>query len=241
MAGGFGQEALNGGYTFPNLSGGGVALADSPNWLGTHVWDQEDNGTTNVPVPVNLQHRNNAAGTPAAGYGIGLAMKLDSSARTLRTAVELDAVWSTATDGAEMSSLALKALIAGAAAEVARFGTGAVLPDVDFAFSMGRMLIDSRATDNVYISHRDMTSSSQHGLRLVQTGATAVNCASGQSVTIAHANTTRISVNTTGIGLFGVTPVAQPNITGSRAGNAALADLLTKGALVGYWTDGTTA
>lgn len=43
------------------------------------------------------------------------------------------------------------------------------------------------------------------------------------------------------IGLFGVTPVVRPTITGSRGGNAALADLLTKGAGVGYWIDSTTA
>lgn len=55
------------------------------------------------------------------------------------------------------------------------------------------------------------------------------------------ANTTnRIEVNATGIGFFNVAPVARPNIVGARGGNAALADLLTKGALLGLWTDGTT-
>lgn len=45
----------------------------------------------------------------------------------------------------------------------------------------------------------------------------------------------------TTVGLFAVAPATQQTITGSRAGNAALADLLTKGALNGYWIDGTTA
>ena len=45
----------------------------------------------------------------------------------------------------------------------------------------------------------------------------------------------------TNVGLFSVAPAAQQTITGSRAGNAALADLLTKGALNGYWIDNTTA
>jgi hypothetical protein len=37
------------------------------------------------------------------------------------------------------------------------------------------------------------------------------------------------------------TPTTKPTITGSRGGNAALADLLTKGATIGLWTDGTSA
>jgi hypothetical protein len=55
------------------------------------------------------------------------------------------------------------------------------------------------------------------------------------------AGTTRMSWNDTGLGLFAAAPVAQPTITGSRGGNAALADLLTKGATVGYWVDSTSA
>ncbi len=43
------------------------------------------------------------------------------------------------------------------------------------------------------------------------------------------------------LGLFGVTPTTRQTITGSRGGNAAVADLLTKGALNGYWIDGTSA
>lgn len=36
-------------------------------------------------------------------------------------------------------------------------------------------------------------------------------------------------------------PVTRPTIAGSRGGNAAMADLLTKGAALGLWTDGTSA
>lgn len=52
---------------------------------------------------------------------------------------------------------------------------------------------------------------------------------------------TRFGWNATGLGLYGAAPVAQQTIVGSRGGNAALASLLTLGALVGYWIDGTTA
>ena len=50
-----------------------------------------------------------------------------------------------------------------------------------------------------------------------------------------------IEGNSTGIGFFGSTPVAKPSITGSRGGNAALADLLTDLASLGLITDSTTA
>lgn len=43
------------------------------------------------------------------------------------------------------------------------------------------------------------------------------------------------------LGFFGMTPTAKPAITGSRGGNAALADLLTKLALLGLITDSTSA
>ena len=42
-------------------------------------------------------------------------------------------------------------------------------------------------------------------------------------------------------GFNGAAPVAKPTITGSRAGNVALASLLTAGATMGLWTDSTTA
>lgn len=47
--------------------------------------------------------------------------------------------------------------------------------------------------------------------------------------------------NATGLGFFNVAPIARPTITGSRGGNAALASLLTQGALLGLWIDTTTA
>lgn len=43
------------------------------------------------------------------------------------------------------------------------------------------------------------------------------------------------------VGFFNTVPGAQPTILGSRGGNAALADLLTKVATLGLWIDGTSA
>lgn len=45
----------------------------------------------------------------------------------------------------------------------------------------------------------------------------------------------------TNLGFFGANVTTKPSIAGSRGGNAALADLLTKLALLGLVTDGTTA
>ena len=58
---------------------------------------------------------------------------------------------------------------------------------------------------------------------------------------LAGDGTTKFRVNNTGLGFHATAPVAKQTITGSRAGNAALADLLTKLALIGLVTDGTTA
>lgn len=52
---------------------------------------------------------------------------------------------------------------------------------------------------------------------------------------------TRFAVNSTGIGFFAATPAAKQTVSGSRGGNAALADLLAKLATYGLITNGTTA
>lgn len=45
----------------------------------------------------------------------------------------------------------------------------------------------------------------------------------------------------TGVGFNGTAPIAKPNVTGSRGGNAALASLLTQLAALGLITDGSSA
>ncbi len=56
-----------------------------------------------------------------------------------------------------------------------------------------------------------------------------------------NALTTMLEVHENKFSIFGVAPALRPDITGSRGGNAALADLLTKGATLGLWTDSTSA
>lgn len=63
------------------------------------------------------------------------------------------------------------------------------------------------------------------------------------SVTIGATNTDSVSIasGSNSLGFHGATPVTQQTITGSRGGNAALADLLTKLATLGLIIDGTSA
>jgi hypothetical protein len=42
------------------------------------------------------------------------------------------------------------------------------------------------------------------------------------------------------LGFFGATPTTRPTVSGSRGGNAALADLVAKLAALGLIVDGTT-
>lgn len=86
--------------------------------------------------------------------------------------------------------------------------------------------------------------SSTGGAVLVQTGAGGAGGAGGMgalSAGVTGSAVNRFRWNDTGIGFYATAPVALQNITGSRGGNAALADLLTKLALTGLLTDGTTA
>lgn len=72
-------------------------------------------------------------------------------------------------------------------------------------------------------------------------GNTRLMLVNGTNLTIEHNSTVRIKVDSTGLGFFNTAPVAKQSISGSRGGNAALADLLTKLALLGLITDGTSA
>ncbi len=63
----------------------------------------------------------------------------------------------------------------------------------------------------------------------------------GSAVYVQVAGVTRIQANATGVGFYGVTPVAKPTVAGSRGGNAALASLLTALANLGLITNSSTA
>lgn len=75
--------------------------AYSPTWTGTHIWNTADAGTTTTTRPKLAQHR--SSGAPAAGFGVGQEFKLDSSTNQLRTAGQLDVVWTDASNTSEIA------------------------------------------------------------------------------------------------------------------------------------------
>ncbi len=68
----------------------------------------------------------------------------------------------------------------------------------------------------------------------------SANAVHPSTVDILAEEVTFSSFTTQKLGFFNTLPAAQPTITGSRGGNAALASLLTGGATLGLWVDGTT-
>jgi hypothetical protein len=116
-----------------------------------------------------------------------------------------------------------------------------VKPDTDAAVILGRARFDSRTTDQLHVSHVDMTGTNDFAVRQLATGGTLVSCASGLSLALQYNGTTRISIGATGIGFYGTANAAKQAPTGSRGGNAALASLLTALATIGLITDSTSA
>lgn len=72
----------------------------------------------------------------------------------------------------------------------------------------------------------------------VQTGDLVV---SGGTFRHESSGNARIEANSTGLGLFGATPIARPTVVGSRGGNVALGNALTALANLGAITNSTTA
>jgi hypothetical protein len=98
---------------------------------------------------------------------------------------------------------------------------------------------------NVAASNTDVTKhlalySSTNGFSL-SAGRINYVAAGGIGHFFSVAGADRLGVTSTGMGFNGTAPVAKPSITGSRGGNAALADLLTKLAATGLIADTTTA
>ena len=74
----------------------------------------------NTAVTRGLTLSHTTTNTAAAGVGAGLLMRAESGAGTLRSAGAVDAIHTTATDGAEVSAVLVSSGIAGSLLEVAR-------------------------------------------------------------------------------------------------------------------------
>jgi hypothetical protein len=103
--------------------------------------------------------------------------------------------------------------------------------------SSGSIIID--AVSSIEMDSTTAVWEASSSMRFESTGS-FIDIDGTTAVALEISNVDRVLVNQTGIGFFNTTPVAQPDITGSRGGNAALASLLTAGANLGLWTDSTT-
>jgi hypothetical protein len=124
-------------------------------------------------------------------------------------------------------------------------GSGAVTfgANTDIKCTFGRLVLSAITADRATLAHFDRhITVNEHGWQQTAAGSTTLNCRSGQSTQLQHGGggTIRIRVDTTGIGFFGVAAIAKPTVTGSRAGNAALASLLTHLASYGLIVDSSS-
>lgn len=85
----------------------------------TELFAVEDATTNGVTRPLDLTHT--TTGTPAAGIGVGLRLRVPSTTKVTRDAGAIDAIHTTATNAAEVSTLIVRAGIAGTLYEVCRF------------------------------------------------------------------------------------------------------------------------
>jgi hypothetical protein len=249
MSGGFLPN--QGGPLYPTIAGGGgggggAELGVANTWTAAQTLGLSDAGTNTTLRPAIL--RRTTSGTAAASLGVGLAFELEDAAGNTDSAGSLDMIWADATSTSEDSVFVLRAAVAGTVAEVGRIGAGVTpatavgtLNDTNVCLSLGRGLWDSRITDNLFISHRDQAATTGGHVRFTDSGQVLVNSATGQTSSLRGAGTVQLSFNNTGLGLYTATPVAQQTVTGSRGGNAALADLITKLATLGAIVDGTSA
>lgn len=161
-------------------------------YLGTGLAVNVSDATADgVSRPVTITHT--TTGTPAAGIGAGILLQVPSTAGTLRSAGAVDALHTFAVDGAELSALVLRAGMGGTLFEAARFA--AALASVNglqvTASATGQPVVVAARGDDANVS-----------LNLKPKGAGAVSL-------VDSADVARLTVNSTGIGLHGATPVAQ--------------------------------
>lgn len=104
------------------------------------------------------------------------------------------------------------------------------------------------------VAHSDNLTSANYALMQGNGGDTLINAKTGQTVTLRINNTAMVTVSGTvvtlagelkhtgsKVGFFNAATASKQTITGSRGGNAALADLLSKLATMGLVTDSSTA
>lgn len=167
--------------------------------------------TNAVSRGLTLSHT--TSGTAAAGIGAGLLMRAESAAGTLRSAGAVDAIHTTATDGAEVSAVLVSSGIAGTVLEVARFAA--------VASAVNGLAVTASATgEPVLLTARGSDTNVTLALRGKGTGAAALLASSGEGI---------LAVSTAGISVdsdaqTGATPTVSRNsgIVRVQSGNTTV-------------------
>lgn len=157
---------------------------------------------TNNGVTRGLTLSHTTSGTASAGIGAGVLLRAESGAGTLRSAGAIDAIHTTATDGAEVSALVLSAAMAGTLVEGARVTSP--------ASAVNSVLLTGSATGNA-VALSVFGSDTNVGINASPKGTGSLSLKSG-------GGTTRIEINNTGMGFFGATPAEQPTAVADAAG-----------------------
>lgn len=118
-------------------------------------------------------------------------------------------------------SIATTTVVTVAAASVTLAQPLTVQSDTDATTILGRTRIDSRTTDEMTLSHFDMTTTQQAAIRQTSSGATIVNSPTGQTVTIRINNSTIVTIANNLVTLAQNLAVTG-NVTLSAAGNGIL-------------------
>jgi hypothetical protein len=106
----------------------------------------------------------------------------------------------------------------------------------------GFIKINADSGIDLETTNQNITVTADAGLISIEAHDDVIIISDTTSTKIRSGGGTMIEVaNPNKIGFFTATPIAQPTVTGSRGGNAALASLLTQLAALGLIVDGTSA
>jgi hypothetical protein len=168
-------------------------------------------------TPSNCDIYGDTINIGAASASAGGTINIGTSSNTQTINIGPSAASKTITIGSTISSSPVT--IQSGTGTVTITSTTTTEPDA----TIGTMQIGTwpANTDYAVVGHSslDHTDATNYALLQRSNGETFLNCATSQELYLRYANTTRMQINSTGMGFFGVTPVAR------QTGGAATADL----------------
>lgn len=217
VASGAGSVAL--GASAVASSAGEVQLGDS----SFDTFDLSDGGATLVAQDF-ISLSEGKGDTFYMGSGEGIALYANQNALALSANDNLNITLTTSGSG--------EILFAGGGGATGRYGGDVYLSD-----SIGDYIFLTPGTMQLADATGDYLTCSA-GVVLSSAEALEVNDVAGSSIVLD--GTGNMTLTSMALGFFAATPAAQPTVTGSRGGNAALGSLLTSLASLGLVIDGST-